>query len=385
MDYEVDGVVLKVNDLQYQRRLGYSGRAPRHSIAFKFPAEEVKTKVTGIEFSVGRTGTVTPVAILEPVNISGVTVIRSTLHNFNEIERLDIRIGDTVLLKRSGDVIPKIISVVMDEDSAKRREPPLELPIVCPSCGTPLRSDRCINHNGCSAQIVQYMIYFVSKQCFNIEGLGKQQIKDFHAMGLLNDPTDIFNLHKHQIHSMKGFGVLSARKLFASIEKSREITLSRFITSLGIEQVGEIYSEVLAMRFRSIENLMQASVEELQEIDGIGPTVALDIHNFFQSDHNIEFVERLLTYVTIEQEKEPTTTLGKFSGKTVVFTGKLSRITRNEAKQRAISLGARVSSSISAKTDYLIVGENPGSKLNEAKKIGNIRIMTEDEWIAETT
>ncbi|MDR0552991.1 MAG: NAD-dependent DNA ligase LigA [Holosporales bacterium] len=385
LDYEIDGAVFKVNDLRYQKRLGYSGRSPRHSIAFKFPDEEFRTLVLDIEFSVGRTGVITPVAILEPVNISGVIVLRSSLHNFDEIKRLDIRVGDTVLLKRSGDVIPKIVAVVKEKTA--KRAAPLELPRVCPSCGSPLHKNRCINRSSCRDQIVQYMIYFVSRPCFNIEGLGKQQVKDLYKAGILNNPIDIFNLKDFPIHSVKGFGVLSARKLLDSIEKSKRLPLSKFITSLGIEQIGEISASVLAMRFGDVENLMKASIEELQEIDGIGTTIASEVYNFFRNASNTEFVKRLLTYVTIEQENNVGQSAevqpGKFSGKTIVFTGKLNKITRKEAKQQAVNLGARVSSSISENTDYLVVGEKPGSKLSKAEQVDGITIITEDEWLEE--
>ncbi|MDR2075286.1 MAG: NAD-dependent DNA ligase LigA [Holosporales bacterium] len=382
LDYEIDGAVFKVNDLSFQKRLGFVGRSPRHSIAFKFPNEEATTQVNDIELSVGRSGTITPVALLEPISLGGVTISRATLYNFNEMKRLDLRIGDTVVVKRSGDVIPKVISVDLTKRPANSKE--YEQPTICPCCYTELINDPgmvrvyCPNHYSCPSQVVQYMIYFCSKHCFNINGLGKQQINDFYNDGLIKNPIDIFELYKYPLKDRDRFGEISVKKLLQNIEDSKNIELHRFIMSLGIPQIGEISSRALADRFQSIENVLKNDIEELSEIGGIGDNLALDIHRFFKTDINLQFINNLLRHVTVFYKALSED--HKLSGKIVVFTGKLSKISRNEAKQMAIRVGAIVGSSVSKNTDYLIVGEKPSSKLKKAIELG-VKVITEKEWM----
>ncbi len=391
LDYEIDGTVFKINNFDLQKRLGFVGRSPRHSIAFKFPEEEVSTTLLDIEINVGRLGTITPVAILEPVNIGGAVISRATLHNFNEIEKMDLRIGDIVVLKRSGEVIPKIVMVDKSKRTGELKR--YVVPTLCPSCQTPLEQDiglvklYCPNHYKCPEQIMQYIIYFVSKQCFNIDGLGKQQIIDLCNDGILKSPLDIFELYKyaHVLVSKKGFGYVSVDKLLTNIKKSQNITFNKLITSLGIPQIGEISAQSLADHFNNLDDLVNTTIEELTAIDGIGELMARDIYDFFHNDFNIQFINKLTKYVTINYTTvKPTSTNGKFFNKIIVFTGKLSSITRNEAKQQAIRIGAKVGSSISKNTDFLVVGDEPGSKLKKATELG-ITILQESEWIKIST
>jgi DNA ligase (NAD+) len=387
-DYEVDGVVLKVNNLSLQKRLGFVGRSPRHSIAFKFLSQEQSTKLLDIEISIGRSGTITPVAILEPVFIGGAIISRATLHNFDEINRLDLRIGDTVKIKRSGDVIPKIVGVNIAQRPIGAKK--YQEPTICSSCKSTLLKNAglvrlyCPNHSSCPEQTIQHIIYFASKQCFNIEGLGPKQISDLYNDGCLKSSLDIFELYNRNLQSRFGMGKISAQKLLQNIEKSKIISLNRFIMALGISQIGEVSANLLAKKFKSIDNLIKSNVSELETIDGIGLLMAQDIYNFFQDVKNLGFVDGLKKYVTITNLGITHNSKSKFFNKIVVFTGKLSSISRTEAKQQALNLGAEVASSVTSKTDYLIVGDSPGSKAETAQKL-NIPILSEDEWIEAQT
>ncbi|MDR0942622.1 MAG: NAD-dependent DNA ligase LigA [Holosporales bacterium] len=389
LEHEIDGAVFKINSLRLQETLGFVGRNPRHSIAFKFKAEEAQTTIADIIVNVGRTGKITPVAVLEPVNLAGATISKATLHNFDEIERKDIAIGDKVTILRSGDVIPKIISVVAKSGNGK-----FERPTVCPSCGCKLVQYQdlvdlyCPNHYYCSSQVVRYISYFVSKNCFDILGLGEKQITEFYNEGRIQNAVDIFRLKEKEsggyplLSQKPGWGEISAQKLYDSIENSKAITLPRFITALAIPGIGEVVSQILADRFLTIENLMAAPKEELIEIDGCGSLMAEDIVAFFNDKTNLRFINDLLQYAAIKEHKprEAQNANGALYGKTVVFTGKLSRMSRTQAKQIASSIGAVVSSSISSKTDFVIVGEDAGSKLKKAKDL-NVAIMTEEEFL----
>ena len=386
LPYEIDGAVFKINSLELQERLGFVGRNPRHSIAFKFPAEEAETKIKDILISVGRTGKVTPVAILEPVNLNGAIVSRATLHNFNEIDRKQIAIGDTATILRSGDVIPKIISV-----TKKSGNPTFNIPQTCPSCGSKLVQYPglidlfCPNHYECPSQVVRYISYFVSKNCLDIPGLGEKQVSEFYEEGRIKTALDIFKLKEKDeispLASKIGWGNISAQKLYDAIEKSRNITLTKFIVSLGIPGVGEVVAQLLADKFERIENLTNASKETLIEIDGLGDLMAKDIYEFFRNEINIKFVDEFKNLVSIKPYvKKKLNEDSELYKKTIVFTGTLSRLGRNEAKQLAISKGAKASSSISNKTDIVVVGENPGSKLKKANELG-IKIMTEEEFL----
>lgn len=387
IDYEIDGAVFKINSLEYQARLGFVGRTPRHSIAFKFPEDEATTDIIDIEVNVGRSGTITPVAILKPINLGGAIISRATLHNFDEIQRLDLAIGDTVVLKRSGEVIPKITRVL-----TKNSKTSYEQPRTCPSCETKLCKEAgmvalyCPNHYTCPAQAVNYLAYFVSKNCFNIDGLGKKQIQKLYKDGVLKSPIDIFELYKYPLHMKSGFGSISARKLLDNIDNSKKISFDKLITSLAIPNIGEITAKLLADKFEQLDHLLSCSVEELLEIEGIGNTMALDICSFFKNSINLDFIKQLMTYIQvfhIKKKLKDVQTNNKFYGKTVMFTGKLISISRNEAKQQVLKYGAKIVSTISKNVDYLIVGEKPGSKLKTAKELG-IEIITEKEWIEST-
>ena len=387
LPYEIDGAVFKLNSLALQERLGFVGRNPRHSIAYKFPAEEAETQIIDISIGVGRTGKITPVAILEPINLNGAMVSRATLHNFNEIERKQIAIGDTIKILRSGDVIPKIIAVTKKSGNAT-----FAVPKTCPSCGAELIQYPglvdlyCPNHYGCPEQAVRYISYFVSKSCLDIPGLGEKQVEEFFEEGRIQTALDIFKLRENEIDTplaeQPGWGKVSVQKLYDAIEMRRNISLERFIVSLGIPGVGEVIAQILADRFKNIENLQKAEKEDLVELDGLGDLMAEEIYEFFRNEVNIRFIEGFRNLVTISYQKRSIDSNSAFYGKTIVFTGTLSKLSRNEAKQVAISKGANVASAISAKTDIVVVGENPGSKLKKATELG-VQIMTEEEFIRD--
>ncbi|GHT88948.1 DNA ligase [Alphaproteobacteria bacterium] len=390
--YDIDGVVFKINSLDMQHRLGFVGRNPRYAIAFKFPAEQAETKITDIFVNVGRTGKVTPVAILDPVELTGAVISRATLHNFEEIKRKDIRIGDLVTIMRSGDVIPKIVSA----DKSKRGENFIEiLPIEhCHSCNAKLVKYAdlidlyCPNHYSCPAQIIRYISYFTSKNCFNIVSLGEKQIQDFYYEGRIKSAIDIFKLEENNgiefapVHEKPGWGKTSEANLFRNINLSRNIEFPRFIAALEIPGIGENLSQILAEKFKNIENLLALSKEELTEIDGFGEISAIKIFDFFQNEININFIKCLLKYVTILYAKKQNI-LNKndlFFNKIIVLTGKLEKFSRQEAKQIIMNRGGHVSSVISQKTDFVIAGENAGSKLNKARELG-ITVLSESELI----
>jgi DNA ligase (NAD+) len=388
LEYEIDGAVFKINSLKLQEDLGFVGRSPRHSIAFKFPAGEAKTDIIDIVVSVGRTGKITPIAIVSPVIVGGATVSKATLHNFEEISRKGIAIGDTVTISRSGDVIPKITSVVEKSGNCVPQSP-----TTCPSCGSTLEREGesidlfCMNYHGCPSQFARYAAYFVSKHCFDIPGFGAKQIEEFIWEGRIKSVIDIFRLKEMDDHGAKlaqkpTWGEISANKLYAAIDSKRTITLPRFITSLAILGVGEITARLLADKFETIDNLMNATKVELRELDGLGKTTTEHICSYMSNPKNIEFVQDLLRYVTIIPYKRTETmdTTSMFYKKTVVFTGKLERTSRSQAKQIAASRGAIVTSSISSKTDFVIVGNDAGSKLGQAKMLG-VTLLTEDEFL----
>ncbi|CFX63524.1 DNA ligase, NAD(+)-dependent [Candidatus Filomicrobium marinum] len=409
LDYDIDGVVYKVNRLDYQLRLGFISRSPRWATAHKFPAEQAMTILRDIDIQVGRTGALTPVAKLEPVTVGGVVVSNATLHNEDEIARKDIRIGDTVVVQRAGDVIPQIVSVVLE----KRPEgaEAYQFPKVCPVCGSHAvretdeksgRRDvvrRCTGGLICEAQQVERLKHFVSRNAFDIEGLGEKTIAAFHRDGLIQSPADIFRLqHKDtqadlKIEEREGWGPQSAQKLFASIEARREIGLDRFIYALGIRHVGETTAKVLARSYGTLENFeaqMRAAGQDeageafadLVNINGIGKVVAEAIAEFFAEPHNIEVLRELHKEVrTVPVETVASDTA--VAGKTVVFTGSLEKMTRSEAKAQAERLGAKVAGSVSKKTDYVVAGADAGSKLNKARELG-VTVLSEDDWLGLT-
>ena len=404
LGYDIDGVVYKVDDLALQQRLGFISRSPRWATARKFPAEQARTVLLDIDIQVGRTGALTPVAKLQPITVGGVVVSNATLHNEDEIERKDVRVGDTVIVQRAGDVIPQIVSVVLEKRPAGAK--PYEFPHLCPACGShavretdPKTGEaevarRCTAGLICPAQATERLKHFASRNAFDIEGLGDKQIEGFYADGLITRPRDIFTLAERDALSLKklkdreGYGAVSVKKLFDAIEARRNVTLNRFIFALGIRHVGETTAKQLARHFGSIEKLREVAVTasadgeaakaELTGIDGIGPIVAGSIVDFFGEAHNLEELDALMAYVTPEA-MEAVAAASLVSGKTVVFTGALERMSRDEAKAMAERLGAKVSGSVSKKTDLVVAGPGAGSKLADAKKHG-VEVISEDEW-----
>jgi DNA ligase (NAD+) len=411
LDYDIDGVVYKVDRLDWQERLGFVSRSPRWAIAHKFPAEQATTIVRDIEIQVGRTGALTPVAKLEPVTVGGVVVQNATLHNPDEIERLDVRIGDTVRIQRAGDVIPQVLGIVSEKRPRGAR--PYRFPDKCPC---PLQTEvvrdqtaageegavaRCSGEFACPYYIVEHLKHFVSRRAFDIDGLGEKQIEFFHAQGWLNEPADIFTLQerngklalrgtseKIRIEDVEGFGATSVRNLFNAIAARREIALERFIYALGIRHVGETTAVALARGYGSWEAFHDACLKlakgddeakhEMDALDQIGGTVIESLSEYFAEPHNRRRVERLAAQVDILDAEKPRAD-SAVAGKTVVFTGTLEKMTRDEAKASAERLGAKVSGSVSKKTDYVVAGPGAGSKLADAKKLG-VQVLTEDEW-----
>lgn len=400
LDYDIDGIVYKVDRRDWQERLGMVSRAPRWAIAHKFPAEQAVTTLNSISIQVGRTGALTPVAELAPITVGGVVVSRATLHNEDEIARKDVRPGDTVLIQRAGDVIPQVVAVLTDRRPAD--SVPYVFPDTCPACGSLAVREadeaarRCTGGLICPAQAVERLRHFVSRDAFDIEGLGAKQIAAFFADGLVHSPADLFQLRARQergeidLFTRDGWGRQSVANLFAAIDARREIPLARFIYALGIRQVGQATAKLLAKTYGSLpvwlERMQDAAPEhgsaweELLSIDGIGPAVAHDLVAFVAEPHNRQVIADLATALTITPWVAPAATAGSpVQGKTVVFTGTLTQMGRSEAKARAEALGAKVASSLSRKTDFLIAGEAAGSKLKEAATLG-VRVLSEAEW-----
>jgi DNA ligase (NAD+) len=407
--YDIDGVVYKVNRLDLQERLGFVSRSPRWAIAHKFPAQQAMTVLKGIDIQVGRTGALTPVARLEPVTVGGVVVTNATLHNEDEIKRRDVRIGDTVIVQRAGDVIPQILGYVPGKRPKGAKE--YVFPDRCPACGSHAvretnektgRVDvvrRCTGGLICPAQRVERLKHFVSRNAFDIEGLGEKNIQAFYDDGLIQSPEDIFTLAVRDARSVKkledreGWGPQSATKLFNAIAARRNIALDRFIYALGIRHVGETTAKLLARFYGSIENFRTAMIEaakgkdseafkELDNIEGIGEVVAEAIADFFAEPHNVRVVDDLLKEVSPEP-LEAVDTTSAVAGKTVVFTGTLTLMTRGEAKAQAERLGAKVAGSVSKKTDYVVAGADAGSKLSKARELG-VQVIDEEEWLRLT-
>ena len=368
LDYEIDGIVIKVNDLAQQDELGFVSRSPRWALAFKFPPEQAETVVEDIKVYVGRTGAITPVAWLTPVQIGGVTVGRATLHNEDEVARKDVRPADHVIIQRAGDVIPEVVRVLMEKRPASSR--PWHMPRKCPECGTDLvrepgeAATRCINPT-CPAQVLEHLRHFVG--ALDIEGLGYATLQQLIDRKLVKDPADLYHLTRAQWLSLEGFADKSAQNLLDRIEASKPTTLLRFLVALGIGHVGWTMAGLLAEHFGSIDRLRQASVEELRAVGGVGPTVAEEVHEYFQRRESLRLIERLVDAgVTI---KPPERREGQLSGKTLVLTGSLSSLTRGQAEERIKALGGTVGSAVTKKTDYLVVGADPGSKLEKAQRL----------------
>jgi DNA ligase (NAD+) len=385
LDYEIDGMVIKVNSFDQQRRLGRTAKAPRWMIAYKFAAEQAVSKITSIVVQVGKTGTLTPVANLEPVHLSGTTVKRATLHNADEIARKDIREGDTVLVEKAGEIIPQVVKVLKEKRNGKEKE--FKMPAQCPVCKADVAKDpegvyyRCTNL-GCPAQLKGRLQYFAGRSAMDIEGLGRALIEQLVAGGLVKDVADLYYLKKGDIEKLERMAEKSAENLIRGIEASKERDLARLITALGILHVGTTAAVILAGRFRTLDALMNAGVEELTEIPEIGPVMAKSIHQFFQSDANRKIIDKLKKAEVNTKKKgaeEAPPEESPFIGKTCVITGTLSRRSREEVQELIRKLGGKATSSVSSKTDFLIVGSDPGSKLDKAKKFG-VKIIDEKEF-----
>ena len=396
LPFEIDGVVYKINDFALCKRLGVVGRTPRHATAHKFPAVLAKTKLKDISVQVGRTGALTPVAILEPINVAGVVVSRASLHNFDEIERLDIRIGDSVLIQRAGDVIPKIMEVVIADRAESFTQ--FEIPQACPSCSSPVHKDvddaiiRCDNGLMCPDQVSERLAHFASKQCVGIEGLARKQTEFLIQKNYIKNPVDIMMLPSNpRIEDLKkeeGWGELSVLNLINSIEDSRKISLERFIFSMGIRHIGEITAKQIARIYVSPDNFIQymlvlangdeAVRAQLEQVDGIGSKIVESLIEFFSLSVNSNLLISLTKCFDIQDAKQVME--GVLSGKIIVFTGTMEKQSRAEAKNIAEKLGAKVTNSVTSKTDFLVTGESAGSKLSEAKKLG-VKVLTEEEWL----
>ena len=384
LPFEIDGVVIKVNRIEYQRILGQVSHHPRWAVAWKFPSQEAISTLRDVIWSVGRTGAVTPVAILEPVFIAGATISRATLHNEDEIERLGVMIGDKVVVRRAGDVIPEVVKPLVELRTGK--EKPIVPPTHCPVCGAKLSKPpgevirRCPNRF-CPAQIAESIKHFVSRKAFDIEGIGDKQVETLLREGLIEDAADLFTLKPERLEKLERWGPVLAAKIVRNIQNAKRISLPKFIFALGIPGVGEHLANVLAKHFKSLDALRNATFDELIQIPEIGPNTAQSIVDFFADEHNRRFLEKLFSVgVEVEEIREEEEAEKPLSGKTFVFTGALSSMTRDEASELVESLGGRVSSSVSRKTDYVVVGENPGSKYDKAKKLG-VTTITEEEFL----
>jgi len=381
--YLCDGVVVKVNERIFQEKLGYTAKSPRFGIAFKFPAEEVTTVVEDIQLQVGRTGVVTPVAHLRPVLVAGSTVSRATLHNEDQIKRLDVRVGDTVILQKAGDVIPEIVTVLKDlrPKSAK----PYVFPVYVEACGGPIEkipgevAYRCVNKNS-FPQLVRRLSHFVGKHALDIEGLGPQIVEQLMEEGLVHAPADFFTLKKGDLTHLEGFGEKSAENLVEAISARKRVELARLLVGLSIPHVGEEMAILLAESFHTLKKLRGAKEETIANIHGIGGTIAASVTHWFRDKEKSQMLDDLLEHVTVKSvEKRESSS--RLSGKTIVLTGTLETMSRDEAKKKIRDAGAHPASSVSQKTDYVLLGENAGSKADEAKRLG-IPTLSEDEFLA---
>ena len=394
LDFDIDGIVYKVNDLSLQERLGFVSRNPRWALAHKFPAELAVTHLKNIIVQVGRTGALTPVAELEPINIGGVLVSRASLHNQDEIDRKDIRIGDMVIIKRAGDVIPQIVQVQLENRKVDAER--FYLPKFCPSCSSEvIREDeaviRCPNGLGCSAQRLENLCHFVSKQALNIDGLGEKQLDLLIKLEVVKSPVDILML-KNQAETLKnqdGWGEKSINNLLEAIEKAKHIGLAKFIYSLGIRSIGEITAKLMAKNYQTVKKWYQEmkmiasgdikAKDFIDNIDGIGEKTVFMIEKFFKLEANCQIIDNLLQVLEIKDFIEINST-SKFAGKTIIFTGSLENMSRGEAKAKAESLGLKVLNSISKNTDYVVAGSDAGSKLSKAKELG-LLVLNEQQWL----
>ncbi|MDJ1257892.1 MAG: NAD-dependent DNA ligase LigA [Candidatus Midichloria sp.] len=394
LPYDIDGLVYKVNNIKMQQALGQTSKAPRWAIAHKFQAAVAITQIEDIIVQVGRTGTLTPVALLKPVNVGGVLVSRATLHNEDEIKRKDFRIGDVVSIKRAGDVIPQVIEVDVSKRNGNERI--FEFPKNCPVCESSVEqiegetAIRCTGGRNCPAQLLEYLCYFVRKDAFDIIGLGEKQLEEFLEDGLIQEPADIFKIPEvgadilDNLEKKTGWGKKSIANLLNAIEKSKRIRLDKFIYSLGIRHIGQVNAEIIAKHFRTFEyfygDLKDDKFDALERINGIGPTMIESIESFFADAKNIKFIEELLQYITIEDMEENDNIYSPLYNKKIIFTGSLESMARDQAEQISKELGAKIVSSVSKKTDFVIAGSEAGSKLNKAKDLG-VQVLAEQAWL----
>jgi len=384
MAYEIDGMVVKVNNFALQHRLGNKARAPRWAIACKFPAIQATTRLLSVDFQVGRTGAVTPVALLEPVDVGGVTVSRATLHNRDEFERKDLRIGDTVLIQRAGDVIPEVVKAIIEQRTG--REQPVSMPTHCPVCGHALLKEageavtRCVNPH-CPAQRLRALIHFCSRAGLDIEGLGKKSMKQLFDLSLVRDIPDIFTLQQSQLASLPGWGAKSADNVIAAIEAAKHPPFGKFLAAIGIRFVGEITASLLEQRFPTLDDLMQATMEALLEIDGIGDQAAGSITEYFSDPDVRAMFERLHQAGVVPESVRPTPMDDQpLSGLVFLFTGTLTSLSRTEAKKLVKEQGGQIATTVTQKMTHLVAGEKAGSKLTKAKELDKI-ILTEPEFL----
>src|SRR5215470_3248661 len=385
LPYEIDGIVIKVNSTRLQERLGFTGKAPRWAIAYKYAARSGVTRIEDIKAQVGRTGKLTPVAALSPVAIGGTTVTRATLHNQDEIERLGVKIGDWVMVERGGDVIPKVVKVIEDKDHPRGHNQ-FHMPTHCPVCGSHIvrvegeADHRCVNTN-CPAKLRESILHFASRSVMNIEGMGESLVNQLADRGLVKDVADIYELNKEKLLTLERIAEKSAQNLLGEIERSKKLPLERVIYGLGIRFVGERTAEFLSEHFGSMDALMNASIDELQEVNEVGPRIAKSIHEFFDEPRNQKLVEHLRKHLNFTGKKKERGTA--LAGRTFVLTGTLPTYSRDDAKRMIEDAGGKVSGSVSKKTDYVIAGADPGSKLDKARELG-VKIIDEAEMVELT-
>ncbi|OGL48755.1 MAG: DNA ligase (NAD(+)) LigA [Candidatus Schekmanbacteria bacterium RIFCSPHIGHO2_02_FULL_38_11] len=382
LGYEIDGIVIKVDSLEFQERLGVRTRSPRWALAFKYEPQQAATQIEEIRVQVGRTGALTPVAILKPVRVGGVEVSRATLHNMDEIERKDVREGDTVIIQRAGDVIPEVLKPLVEKRNG--REKKFKMPDKCPVCSSTVVKDGAVHRCtgiSCSAQIKELIRHFASRGAMDIEGLGEKLVDQLVEKGLVKNIADIYSLRKEELAGLERMAEKSAQNIVDAIERSKGISFERFLYAMGIRLVGEFVSKLLARNFKNIDELKNTTEEELLKIEGIGPEVAASVINFFQQKGNLEVIRKILDKgVRIEEVTKRAGVREGVSGKNFVFTGTLNSIKRDEAERKVEELGGKASSSVSRNTDCVVAGEEPGSKVKKAEELG-VRIISEEEFL----